>query len=310
MTEKIYVIGHQSPDLDTVAAAISYAQFKNLLEKTDKYVPMVSGEINKLTKYVLEKFSFKAPQILSDATNKKIILVDHNEVSQMVNGGEKADIVEIIDHHKMNFSYSKPIPILVRAWGSSCSIIWCLFQSKTLNVDENLAGLMLSAILDDTVIGKSPTCTTKDKKIINELSKIAQIDNWQKYGIELFKVKSSVKNMPVAKIIKNDFKDFVFKAGKFGIGQVETVDLSEFDDLHDSLLDELNNLRSAEGYHTVILFITDILKQGSLFLVATKDWDKMTKVWGVEFENNQAYIEGIMSRKKQVSPQLAEIFDK
>ena len=310
MSDKIYVIGHKSPDLDSVAAAIAYANLKNILEGTENYIPAAAGEVNKETAFALKKFGFSAPEVLENAQLKNIILVDHNEIAQSIDGMADANIIEVLDHHKVGFSYSQPIEFLVKPWGSSCSIITQLFFNKNVELNKNLAGLMLSAVLVDTVITKSPTTTEDDKKIIEKLAEIASIDSWQEFGMELFKVRSSVSELSNEEIIKSDFKDFIFKAGKIGVGQVETVDLEEMVKREDELITELNKIKVAENYHTVILFITDIIKEGSQFLVSTNDEDGFAKSFGKKLQNNRVYLDGIMSRKKQVIPVLTEIFDK
>ena len=169
---------------------------------------------------------------------------------------------------------------------------------------------MLSAVLVDTVITKSPTCTDIDKEVIDELAKTAGITDWKEFGMEIFKVRGAVSDMSNEDIIKNDYKDFEFKAGKFGIGQIETVDLNDFAAREDELLSELAKIQAAEGYHSVILFISDIIKEGSKFLVATNDKEAMEKALKNKLENNRVYISGILSRKKQVVPMLTEVFDK
>jgi manganese-dependent inorganic pyrophosphatase len=271
---------------------------------------VVAGEINKVTKHVLNKFGFNAPELLINAKDKIIILVDHNESTQMVEGGSEAKIMEILDHHKMNFSYGEPIEILVKIIGSSNSIIYQKYQENNIAIEKKLAGIMLSAILDDTVISKSPTCTAKDIEIINELSQLAGIENWKEYGMEMFKVKGSVSDFSVDEIIKMDFKDFDFKAGKFGIGQVETVDLNEFKDREEDLLKKLDQIREEESYHSVILFITDIMEEGSLFLISTINQAGMEEAFDAKIENGRFYKKDLMSRKKQVSPKLAGVFDR
>lgn len=325
MQDKIYVIGHKSPDLDSVVAAISYANFKNVSLKTLKaqntlkkhedteeieYMPAMAGVANKVTQYVFKKFGFTQPEILKDAAGNNLVLVDHNEASQVVDGGDKANIIEVLDHHKMNFSYSDPIEIKIKPWGSTTSIVYWLYKENNLEIDKNLAGLMLSAVLDDTVITKSPTCTDADKEIIKELAELAGINDWESYGLEMFKVKSSVKDLSASEVIKSDYKDFQFKAGKFGIGQVETVGLSELESREDELMAELDKIKQAENYHSVILFITDIIKEGSRVLVATTDEAKIEEALGSKLENKKVYIQGLISRKKQVIPKFTEVFGK
>lgn len=307
---KIYVIGHKSPDLDSVAAAISYARLKNILENTDIYVPAMAGEPNQETQHVLKKYGIEKPELLASAAGQTLILVDHNEASQMVEGANEAKIVEVLDHHKFNFSTSEPITITNKPWGSSSTIIKKIYGWKNVAIDKNMAGLMLSAILVDTVITKSPTCTDIDREVISELAQLANIDDWKEYGIEIFKIRSNVKRLPIIDIIKSDFKDFIFKAGKFGIGQVETVDLEEFKDLEPAILDELAKIKDNQGYHSVVLFITDIMKEGSKFLIATNDRSAIESSLGHKLEDNKVWIDGIFSRKKQVAPLFSEHFDK
>jgi len=308
--EKICIIGHKSPDIDSVAAAIAYSYFKNQAESTDKYVPRTAGKINKETEYALKKFGFDVPEILDNAAGKNLILVDHNEFIQAVDGIESAKIFEILDHHKIDFKYSEPIQFEVKPWGATCTKIADKLIYSKVEMDKNLAGLLLSAILVDTVITKSPTCTEKDREIISKLSEAAGIADWQEYGMELFKIRSAVKELSTDQIIKSDFKDFNLKQGKFGIGQIETVDLNDFAGREEDLLAELNKLRESGNYHTTILFITDIIKEGSKFLVATSDQEAVEKALGAKLENNRVYIPGIISRKKQVLPKFSEVFDK
>ncbi len=309
MLNNIYIIGHKSPDLDSVAGAIAYAEFKNIVEKTDKYQPAITGKVNIETKYVLDLFRIKTPEILINASEKNIILVDHNEKTQAVEGIESANILEVLDHHKVNFNFGVPILFRSIPLGASCTIIAIEFFNKNIEINKELAGLMLSAILIDTVITKSPTCTDSDVEIIEKLSSIAKIENWREFGVELFKIRSNVKSLSLEEIIKSDFKEFNTGSGKVGIGQIETVDLSEFDSMNDDLLLKLEEIKNVEGYHTIFLFITDILKEGSLFLISTNDKNKMQKAFNAEFIDNKEYIDGIISRKKQVAPKVEQNFN-
>ena len=307
--DNIYIIGHKSPDLDSVAAAISYANFKNQHEETDIYKPAVAGDVNKETKYILDKFNFHIPEKLENLSNKKVILVDHNELSHMAEGGEEAEIVQILDHHKLNFSYNQPIEITIKPWGASCTIIADLYEKNNIEISQSMAGLMLAAILVDTVITKSPTCTKIDKDIINKLAEKMDIADWQEYGMQVFKVRSDIVDLSDEAIIKSDFKDFEFKSGKVGVGQVETADLSVFDDRKEDLLITLKKIQEENSYRAVILLITDIINEGSQFLVVAKDISFFEKAFETKLENNQVYLSGILSRKKQVTPKLQSELD-
>lgn len=308
--EKIYIIGHKSPDLDSVAGAISYAALKNKIENTDIYVPAILGGINKETEYILNKLKFEIPVKLTSAAGKNLILVDHNEFSQSADGVESSEILEILDHHKVDFKYSKPILINIKPVGSSCSIIASLYKEKNIEIDANIAELMLSAILVDTIIMKSPTGTEFDQDVIILLSQKAGIKDWLSFGMDIFKIRSSVSELSALEIIKSDFKDFNFKQGKIGIGQVETVDLKEFAKKEDELITEINNVKKSEKYHSVVLFITDIINEGSLFLVSSDDVNKIEQALENKLDVDRVYIKGIVSRKKQVAPKFMEVFDK
>jgi manganese-dependent inorganic pyrophosphatase len=310
MSDKIYVIGHKSPDLDSVAAAIALAKYRNEIENCDTYEAAIAGEANKETVYLLAKCGLPMPTFLSDLAGKRLILVDHNEAMQSADGVEAASIISILDHHKLDFRYAEPIAVDIRPWGSSCSIVADLYFKAGLAISQPLATLMLGAVLVDTVITKSPTVTEIDKEIIGKLSGLAGIEDWQAFGMEIFKVRSDISDLSDEAIIRSDYKDFAMKEGKFGIGQVETADLSAFADREEGLIARLGEMRQAGDYHSVIIFLTDIIEGGSLFLVASKDQAKVEEALGAKLENGRVYLPGIMSRKKQVAPMFSQVFDK
>ncbi|MBL7057801.1 manganese-dependent inorganic pyrophosphatase [Patescibacteria group bacterium] len=305
---KIHITSHKSPDLDATVAAISYAYLKNKLDPANEYIAVSAGELNKETKFILEKFNLSEPAILENIKGLNIILVDHNESSQIQEGHEEANIIEVVDHHKINFNFNAPIFFESKPWGSTCSIIARKYCENSIEKPKNLASAMLAAILVDTVITKSPTCTETDKKIINKLSNIAGIEDWKEFGMDIFKVRSSVSKYEAIDIIKNDFKDFEFGEYKFGIGQIETVDLHEIEPREEELLIEMTKLKEENNYHTVILFLTDIINEGSKFLVITSDQAKVEQALKSKLIDSKVYIKDIMSRKKQVVPMLMEIF--
>jgi len=307
MSDIIHIIGHKSPDLDSVATAVCYAYLKNKIDSTNEYVAKRAGDANVETKCLFEKFGVAMPELLSDATDKKIILVDHNEKEQTIDGSEKSEIVEIVDHHKMKFEYGRPIFIHIEPIGATCTIVFKMFKHRKVELPKELASIMLAAILVDTVITKSPTCTDRDVQAIKELSEIVGVD-YQEFGMEIFKVRADVFGLSPEEILVNDYKDFDIHGNKIGIGQIETVDLGEFDSLKESLFEAIKNKKESGDYHTVILFITDILKEGSQFLVASNEPEKFEQAFNCKLENNECYLDGILSRKKQVVPPLMEVF--
>jgi len=305
--ETIYIAGHKSPDLDSVVGTIAYEHLKNKIDSENKYVPVIAGKLNAETKHVLSRFKLDTPELMESIADKKVILVDHNEAYQAIDGLDKAQILEVVDHHKMSFSYNEPIKIMIEPIGSSSNVIAKMFKEAGVEIPKNLAGAMLGATLTDTVITKSPTTTPEDLEIIEELAKTAGISDWKEYGMEIFKIRSSVSELSDEQIITSDYKDFDIGGKKFGIGQVETVNIAEFDGRRDGLMKALKEKRSSQDYHSTILFLTDILKEESHFLVASDEADKIAGAFEQKSEGN-SFVAPVLSRKKQVVPSLMKHF--
>ncbi|MCS7203287.1 MAG: manganese-dependent inorganic pyrophosphatase [Thermodesulfovibrio sp.] len=293
----IYVIGHKAPDTDTVCSAIVYAAIKG-------YKAATAGPINEETQFVLDYFKVSVPEVLENAAGKTLVLVDHNEPGQRVDGAEK--ILEIIDHHKMNFNYPDPIFIHVEPVGSTATILAKMFPNE-IKANKTYAGLLLSAILSDTVIFKSPTTTEEDKKIAEELAKVAEITDIVKFGVEVKKAKASIKGKPIADVIHVDFKDYDFKGKKVGIGQTEVVDIQEVYDRKDEVVNYLTELKNSKGYDMVIFMATDIIKEGTeLYYVG--DAKIIEKAFNVKVEGPSVWLPGVLSRKKQVAPPVEKVY--
>lgn len=294
--DQIYVFGHKSPDTDTVCSAIAYAKIKN-------FIPARLGELNEETAYVLNFFGVEKPEILIDAKGKKVVLVDHNEFSQSADGIAEAEILGVIDHHKINFSYNSPINFHSEPLGSTATVIAKKYFDKIK--DSKIAGILLASILSDTVVFKSPTTTEEDKIIAEKLSKIAGIHDMIKFGIEIKKTKASISNKPIEAVIRSDFKDFDFHGKKVGIGQSELVDIEEAYKRRQEIMEYLNSIKA--GYEMVVFIATDIIKEGSeLFFVG--DAGKIEKAFKKKISGNSVYLEGVMSRKKQVVPFMENVF--
>lgn len=308
---KTYVIGHKKPDTDSIAAAIGYAFVKNV-EGTEA-IPARAGPLNLETQYALNKFRVEPPRLLTNVKGCKLILVDHNEPGQIVDGFKEAEIIEILDHHRLGGLITpQPIRVCIEPVGSTSTLVAKIAFEKGIKLSRELAGVLLSAIISDTVIFKSPTCTDEDRAIAEELSRIAGVDNITAYGIELFKVKSAVSSKKPEEIILGDFKEYDFSGIRVGIGQVETVDLTELDARRDELLKVMKRIYNKQNYNILILMITDIINEGSLVLyVADKDaWFKEAfSKYKMELRGkNAVYMAGLISRKKQVVPKLEKYF--
>jgi manganese-dependent inorganic pyrophosphatase len=247
--DMIYVIGHKNPDTDSICSAIAYAEFKRKTG-TENIVAARCGDMNPETQYVLDRFHLPEPELLSDATDRKIILVDHNEFDQSIENIEKAQILEVLDHHKIKFNYPDPIYFLSKPLGSTSTVIAEKYLKRNVDLRGDIAGALLSAILSDTVVFRSATSTVKDREVAEKLARISGIKDIEEFGIEVKKAKSSLKGLKVSEIIHSDFKDFNFNQNKVGIGQIEVVDSKESDKLREELIEGLEDLRDRGGFRS------------------------------------------------------------
>jgi manganese-dependent inorganic pyrophosphatase len=299
----LYVSGHKIPDSDSIISAIAISYLQNQLGT--QAVAVRQGEINPETRYILDKFDLETPELKTSFSGCDIFLTDFNNYTEAPDDIDQANIVGIVDHHKLGgLSTSSPLEIWIRAVGCTNTIIKEMFDYYEVEIPENLAGAMMCAILSDTVIFKSPTCTKLDTKITKELAKIAKIEDFKSIGLEMFKVKSAVDGVPTRELVKRDFKNFDMNGNKVGIGQLEVVDLTIFDNIKDDLIEDIKALKDEDGYDTVLLILTDIMAMGSQILVATNSLDIVQKAWDIKVKDDQFWLQGCLSRKKQIIPFL------
>jgi manganese-dependent inorganic pyrophosphatase len=299
----IYSIGHKSPDSDAVCAAIAVADLKRQLGVECE--ARISEELNIETKFILEKFGVEIPKILKNAKDKQVILVDHTELSQAVDGMDEAEILGIVDHHNLgDVSTDSPVDVLVRPLGSTCTILKGLFDFFKKEIPKNIAGVMLCAILSDTVIFRSPTTTDVDRWVADELAEIAEVKDIEILGAEMFRVRSDIKGMTAKHLMKRNYKDYDMNGKKIGIGQLELAGLDEVLKIKGKLLKEAVKLK--KGKYAVFLMLTDVLKQGTELICVSTDKHLERKVFGC---GEDCWVDGMMSRKKQVVPKLEEFFE-
>lgn len=299
----LYTCGHKIPDSDSIVSAIAMAYLQNKLGTEAKAVRQ--GDINPETAYILDKFNLETPELKTSFAGCNLFITDYNNYTEAPDDLKEANIVGIVDHHKLGgLVTSAPLDVWIRAVGCTNTIVKEMFDYYEVEIPKNLAGAMMCAILSDTVIFKSPTCTKIDTKICKELASIAGIEDFKAIGMEMFKVKSQVDGVPVRELVKRDFKNFDMYGHKVGVGQLEVVDLSIFDEIKDDLLADIEALRVEEGNDTVLLLLTDIIAMGSQILVATASPDVIEKAWDIKIQNNQFWLKGCLSRKKQIIPFL------
>ena len=300
----ILVFGHKNPDTDTICSAIAYAELKNKLGKDVKAVRL--GEVNEETKYALNYFKAEKPELVENVAGKEIILVDHNERTQTADGFEEAKVLELIDHHRIsNFNVDEPLYARVEPVGCTATIILKLFKENGLAPSKETAGLMLSAIISDTLLFKSPTCTQCDAKAGKELAEIAGVD-LKEYGLEMLKAGTALGDKSEAELLNMDMKIFEIDGEKIGVAQVNTVNEAEVLERKEKLLAEIDNIIAKEGLKFFMLAITNILTNDSTALVSGNGNDVIEKAFGEKVDSNLVTLKGVVSRKKQIIPPLTK----
>ena len=300
----ILVFGHKNPDTDTICSAIAYAELKNKLGKDVKAVRL--GEINEETKHALNYFKVEKPELVENVAGKEIILVDHNERTQTAEGFEEAKVLELIDHHRIsNFNVDEPLYARLEPVGCTATIILKLFKENNLVPNKETAGLMLSAIISDTLLFKSPTCTECDVKAGKELSEIAGV-NTDEYGLEMLKAGTALGDKSEAELLNMDMKIFEIDGAKIGVAQVNTVNESEVLERKEKLLAEIDNIITKEGLKFFMFAITNILSNDSVALISGDGNDIIEKAFGEKVDSNLVTLKGVVSRKKQIIPPLTK----
>lgn len=253
---------------------------------------------------------FIARYHLISQRKKNVILVDHNEKSQAVDGIEEADILEIIDHHRLgDIQTSSPIFIRNEPVGSTSTIIANMYFEMGIRPSKSIAGILCSAILSDTIKFKSPTSTYIDRITAEKLAEIAGINNIDEYANRMFKEGSSLQGKTLKEIFYQDFKEYSFGGYKIGIGQVFTMDREIIAEMEEDLVAYVKQLCADNGYHLLMLFVTDIINQASEVFFAGEKKELIAIAFNVDIGENSVYLPGVVSRKKQVIPLISSAAD-
>ena len=301
-----YVLGHLHPDTDSIISAIAAADL--YAKRGFDVVPAAQGKPAPETAFVLERFGLTAPQIVEDVAGRDLYLVDYSDLGQAPKGMDSATVLGIVDHHKLgDITTSMPLEAWIWPVGCTNTVLTNMYEFYGIEIPRSIAGGMLCAILSDTVMFKSPTCTEADKKAVAKLAAIAGVEDVMALGMEMFRVKSAVDGASMQDLVFRDFKDFDMNGKKVGIGQLEVVDLSLLDGVKDGLKQEIARIK-ADGRHSVFLLLTDIMKEGSELLLASDDPSVVEKAFGVNLSGDTVWLDGVMSRKKQVVPNFENAF--
>ena len=303
----LYTCGHIIPDSDSVCSAISLAYLLNKIGRAA--TPARQGELNPETKFILDKFGFEAPIIKTSFAGDELFITDYSDLAQAPQDMDKTTVVGIVDHHKLgDITTSAPLECWIRPVGCTNTIVKEMYDYHKVEIPANIAAIMLCAILSDTVIFKSPTCTALDIQVVKELSKICGIEDFGALGMEMFKVKSEVEGTPIRELVMRDYKNFDMHGFKVGVGQLEVVDGSVFDKIKDELMEDIKKVKDEQNLHTVALLLTDIMKEGSEILVSSDDTSIFEKAFNCKLEDGKVWLDGCLSRKKQIIPFLEPAF--
>jgi manganese-dependent inorganic pyrophosphatase len=299
--ENIIVFGHQNPDTDTIMSAIAIANLEN--KKGNNAVACKLGNINKETKYALEYFKQEEPKTIQNVEEgQEVILVDHNEFGQSASGIENAKILRVVDHHKIgDFKTSEPLHYTAMPVGCTATIIFGMYEQEKIEIEPKIAGLMLSAIISDTLLFKSPTCTPLDVEVGNKLAQIANVDVNQ-YGLEMLKAGTDLSDFTPEELINIDSKPYATNGVKYQVAQVNTASIQEVLISKEAIENAMNEFIKENSEDLFVLLITDILENNSQILVTGSRKDLVEKSFGITLQDNMAFLPGVVSRKKQVVP--------
>ena len=298
--EKVLVFGHKSPDTDSICSTLAMANLQTKL-RGEEVIPCRLGELNEETKYALKYFDVEAPKFIEKVEEgQNVILVDHNEFSQSVDGIENAKIIAVVDHHRINnFQTSEPLFYYAQPVGCTATILLELFKANNIEIEPKIAGLMLSAIISDTLLLKSPTTTDKDKKAVEELAKIANVDI-SKYGLDMLKAGTDLDKYTEDELIRLDAKCIEKEEIKYVIAQVNTVSIPDVLKRKAKIEEEMNKEILAKGLSLFVFVITDIVNSNSEAIVLGDRTELISKSY--EIDNDIAIMPGVVSRKKQILP--------
>ncbi|PZO96075.1 MAG: manganese-dependent inorganic pyrophosphatase [Streptococcus pyogenes] len=307
---KILVFGHQNPDTDAIASSYAFAYLARKAYQLETEA-VALGTPNEETAFALDYFGVKAPRVVASAKAEgvdTVILTDHNEFQQSISDIAELTIYGVVDHHRVgNFETANPLYMRLEPVGSASSIVYRMFKESDIAVPKEMAGLLLSGLISDTLLLKSPTTHISDHKVAKELAAIAGV-SLEEYGMAMLKAGTNLASKTEAQLIDIDAKTFELNGNAVRVAQVNTVDIAEVLTRKAAIEEAILEAMAKEGYSDFVLMITDIVNSNSEILALGANMDKIEKAFDFVLENNHAFLAGAVSRKKQVVPQLTESF--
>lgn len=307
MDRLIHVVGHRHPDTDSVCSAIALAHFKTAMGAAGVR-PARAGVLNPESRFVLQRFGLPEPELLESGAGRHLVLVDHNEVAQAVPGIDRATILEVWEHHRVgDLPLPEPIVFHCEPVGATATLVAEQYALHGLTPPPAIAGAMLAAILSDTLVFASPTCTAQDRAAAARLAAIAGVEVTA-FGQELLAARGHVAARSAADLVGADFKEFAMGGRHIGIGQIETAGAAPLVARRGELVAELQRVQAAQGLDVALLLVTDITRKGSHVWAVGHGLDTVAAALGVTWTDGGAFLDGCMSRKKQVVPPLERAF--
>lgn len=304
---KVLVFGHKSPDADSVTSAIVMANLEKKLGNEDVFA-CVLGKLNKETRYVFDYLNIEEPELLEKIEDgQEVILVDHNEFKQSVDNIENAKILKVVDHHRIcGLSTAEPLYYRAEPVGCTATVLYKMYKEKNVEIDKTIATLMLSAIISDTLLFKSPTCTKEDVEIAEELNKIAGL-NIEEYGLAMLKAGTDLSDMSAEELVSLDAKEFTLSEDmKIVVAQVNTASIPDMLERKEEIENAMKKVIEEKNLDLFFFAITDIINSNSQVIALGREAGLVEKSYNVILENNTAFLKGVVSRKKQIIPVLTE----
>lgn len=304
---KTLIFGHKNPDTDSIMSALVMENLEKELGNEAKAVRL--GKINKETEYVFNYLQIERPEEISDIEDgQNVILVDHNESTQSADNIGNAKILKVVDHHTMNFVAPYQLYYRTEPVGCTATVLYKMYREYDVTITKTIATLMLSAIISDTLLFKSPTCTDEDKQIAEKLAKIAEVDV-NTYGKELLKAGTDISEFTPEEVINIDSKLFEKGGKKFKIAQINTADIDDVFKNKAYFETAINNEIEKDNLDLYVFAATDILNSNSKIISLGNDSGIVEKAYGVTLNDNTAILENVVSRKKQMLPRILENLD-
>ena len=302
---KTYIFGHKNPDTDSIISSIVMANLEKELGNED-VIACRLGMVNKETEYVLNYVGVEAPELIEDLEDgREVIIVDTANPGELIPNLANVKIKKIVDHHQVLLNTVNPVYYRAEPLGCTETIMYKLYKENGIKIDKKIATLMMSAIISDTLLLKSPTCTDDDKKALEELSKIAELD-YNTYGMDMLKAGTDLSSFTIEQILNLDAKAIALKDVKSIIAQVNTASIPEVMKMQKELEDGMKKIIKEKDLDLFMFLITDIVNSNTQTIALGERADIVEKAYGVKLENNSALLKGVVSRKKQVVPVMTE----